>query len=103
MNYSVELNRILEAAKADKSITQPFRNYGMKKLQEAKADFSYGKSLTRLEAPQGLVNFESHDVPTLDEKRAVGTSKSLTDPIASTCACPIGGKHINCPMHGASA
>ncbi len=105
MNYNAEIQRIIDMAKADKSIAQPLRNYGVKHLEEAKADFYMGKHLTHLEAPQGVENSEMGHVSTLHQKAILDPSANSTrginvhDPNAQ-CECPVGRRSSRCPVHG---
>lgn len=46
MNYDQEIQKIVDAMKADKTILQPYKNYAAKAAEEVKAWIRMGKTTT---------------------------------------------------------
>lgn len=85
MNPS-NIQDLITVAKADKSLTQPWANYGIKKLQEAIAMFNMAKQTTNMKPPEGM--------PMRDD--------GVPPPRAAGCTCPGPGVIDKaCPIHGA--
>lgn len=80
MDVPTQIQSLIDEAKADKSIAQPWRNYGLKHLHEALADFEKGMRTSNQVPPPEAVN---------------------PPPQQAVCICPPGGKrNANCPVHG---
>lgn len=92
MNYDHELQRLITAIKADKSIVQPWKNYALKHLYEAQAHLRMGLTTTNMSVPAGTIVYTYTASSPGNE---VTGSQEYGD-----CICPPGGKHKECPVHG---
>lgn len=77
MQYDREIHLIYERLRNDKTVTQPWRNKAISRLQEAQAFIRMGQSTAYPDQPNRV---------------DAGT--------ASTCTCQPGIVDKNCPVHG---
>jgi len=76
LNYDQEINKIVEAIKADKSIAQPWRNKASARLEEVRAFVRMGLQTTYAKNPI-----------------------EITYALGQTCTCPFGVLSATCPVH----
>ncbi len=82
MNYDAIITEMSETTKADKTITQPWRNYALKALAEYQAFVRMGKTTT---------NRQPDDLPPME----------FAGPDWK-CICTELGKRKDCPVHGSN-
>ena len=80
MNYDEQIQALIDAIKADKSITSEWRYTAIKRLKEARAFIHEGKNTTNRQVPENVKVME----------------------FATPCICtPSMPPRKDCPMHGA--
>ena len=84
MNYDEQILALITAAKADKSIIQPWRNKAAARLEEAQAFIRMGKGSTNLPMPPDVAT----DTLCTCRKNEVGSIVALRK---------------SCPVHGEEA
>ena len=77
MNYDQEINKLVEAIKADKSIVQPWRNKAVSSLEESQAFVRMGKQM--------VYRFSNEEIPLAGKVE---------------CICELGTIDLNCLIHG---
>ncbi len=90
MNYDSEINRLVEAIKADKSIIQPWRNKAVARAEECQAFVRMG--LTTASAKVGT------NYPMSLDPQSPPWEANLKS--ANDCICPPGAVDDQCPIHG---
>jgi hypothetical protein len=82
MDITKQIQSVIDALKADKSIAQPWRNYAVSDASRLLAVVEKGLKTSNLTPPPEVQS---------------GTS----EPTVDTCTCTPGGKlNVNCPVHG---
>lgn len=80
MNYDQRFAQLIADVKADKSVTQPWRNKAIGRLDEAQALLEKGQRMTNLQPPAGF-------------------GPDIGGPVV-TCMCLPGTRNKSCPTHG---
>lgn len=99
-NYDAVIYEVIETIRADKSITQPWRNYAIKHFQEGLASARMGKTTTNVARPESSLVGKTTNDTFSSPNEALLASTQATDPQNAVCSCPAGGMRRDCPIHG---